>query len=57
MQIHRYLPASASPHEEALSLVKAIGQRMDAAPRLAWMAQLRQEQRAKRNLVWDLKDW
>lgn len=53
----KVLPASTSPHDEALDLVKAIGQRMDAGPRLAWFAQLRNEQRAKRNFVRDLKDW
>ena len=47
---------ASSPYEEEIALVKEIGQRMDAARRVAWLAQLRTQFKAKRNFVRDLPD-
>jgi tRNA isopentenyl-2-thiomethyl-A-37 hydroxylase MiaE len=45
---------SSSPYQEALSLVKQIGQRMDVTRRHAWLLELRAKYKAKRNFMRDL---
>jgi len=47
---------ASSPYRHELALVKEIGRRMDSARRIAWLAQLRTEYKAKRNFVRDLPD-
>lgn len=42
---------ASSPYRDALALVKEIGRRMEPARRVAWLAQLRIEFKAKRNFV------
>ena len=41
---------ASSPYEEEIALVKEIGQRMDAARRVAWLAQLRTSSRPSATL-------
>ena len=48
------MPRSSSPYNEALALVRQIGERMDAGERAAWLARLRIEYKAKRNFMRDL---
>lgn len=48
------MPRSTSPYEEALALVRQIGERMDAHERSAWLAHLRLEYKTKRNFMRDL---
>jgi tetratricopeptide (TPR) repeat protein len=45
---------SSSPYQEALSLVKRIGQRMDVTHRDAWLLELRTKYKAKRNFIRDM---
>jgi uncharacterized Zn finger protein len=45
---------SSSPYQEALSLVKQIGQRLDVTRRHAWLLELRMKYKAKRNFIRDL---
>jgi hypothetical protein len=48
------MPRSSSPYDEALALVRQIGERMEAGERAAWLAHLRLEYKAKRNFMRDL---